>query len=645
MLRLLLFCVGICQAIDTTATASAHARVTPRTDSAAVEVFVRQALDRRLDTSPTWIALGRWSPSGTGWNNEIDGGYFYLAPDGATNPAHELAATIRALASDSDRSTYARDTTPIAMHPRVKFRARTRFLRESGMPDSLFAIIDTSRWMRWEDGVRPKRVTLVYASSYLGNPASMFGHVLLRFDANDRSGLRDRLNYGISYGAAMPPGDPFYAIKGLFGSYPGFHTILPYYLSLQQYKYLESRDLWEYPLSLDSVQVQKMLEIVWEGGAAWNRYYFFTENCATGLARLLDVLQPDSGWSKSFPSPSMPPEMVRLLRDRGLAGAPVRRPSQLAVFLERRDRLSDDQRQILRKVTGGALSDLRLDDSSSRAAVLDAAIDYAGWRRREAPKDSVWRQRLDSLLLRRSTLSTPPFEVEGSTGAPSPPETGHRPRLLGAWTLVENAPGSLRIGLTGRLAYHRLEERPSGYLDGSEVEAGAIDASWDPDRELDGFRLHRFEILRIRSVPLWDSWLRPWAWTLRFAARPFGLESMPWADAEFGRGVAFGAPSARVWAMVCARAALAPWERWGDATIGPQAIGGLLLASDPASLGLDVSWFEGWPTRKREFVGNATLRISLARDLDIDLRGGLDLRNGLDRNTKAHARAGLGWHL
>ena len=613
--------------------------------SVAVESFVHKALERHLDTSHTWRALGRWTKSGNGWKNGVDGGYFYLARDGASNPAHELVATIRALASDSDRSAYARDTTPLAMHPRVKFRSRTRFLREAGMPDSLFAIVDTSRWMRWQDGVRPKRATLVYASSYLGNPASMFGHVLLRFDAGDRDGLRDRLNYGITYGAAMPHGDRLYAFKGLFGLYPGFHTILPYYMSLQKYKYLESRDLWEYPLDLDSTQVQKLLEIVWEGGAAWNRYYFFTENCATGLARLLDVLQPDSGWSKSFPAPSMPPEMVRLLRDRGLAGEPVRRPSQLAVFLERRDRLSEENREILRKVVDGSLSDLRLEDSSSRAEVLDAAIDYAGWRRREAPKDSAWRRRLDSLLVRRATLSIPPLEAMGASETKNPPEMGHHPRLLGGWTRFENAPRTARIGLTGRVVYHSLEERPEGFLDGSEVEAGLVDASWDPDRHMDGIRLHRFEVLHIRSVPLWDSWLRPWSWTLRFSARPFGLETMPWADAEFGRGMAFGIPTARIWAMLCARVAIAPWERLDNATIGPQAIGGILLSSNPASLGLDASWFEGWPTRKHEFAGNATFRLSLTRDLDLDVRGSVDLLDGLDRNSKSQVRAGLGWHL
>lgn len=629
MLRFLLLCCAIARA----------------TDSLAVEAFVRRALEQRLDTSRTWLALGRWTPSGSEWDHGVDGGYFYLAPDGTSSPTHELVATIRALASDSDRSAYARDTTPLAMHPRVKFRARTRFLREAGMPDSLFARVDTSRWLRWEDGVRPKRATLVYASSYLGNPASMFGHVLLRFDAGDRDGLRDRLNYGITYGAAMPPGDPLYAFKGLMGLYPGFHTILPYYMSLQKYKYLESRDLWEYPLAMDSAEVHRLLEIVWEGGAGWNRYFFFTENCATGLARLLDVLQPDSGWSASFASPSLPPEMVRLLRDRGLAGDPVRRPSQLAVFLERRDRLSDSHRQSLRQVVQGALSDTLDHDSSSRAELLDAAVDYAGWRRREAPKDSVWHRRLDSLLVRRAAIAISPVEVQGTSGTKRPPESGHHPRLLGAWTRFEGRTGSVRVGLTGRVVYHSLEERPVGFLDGSEVEAGLLDASWATDAGWNGLRMHRFEILHIRSVPLWDSWLRPWSWTLRIAARPFGLETMPWADAEFGRGMSFGIPSARIWAMACARAAIAPWDRLDNATIGPQAIGGILFTSNPASLGLDASWFEGLPTRKRELLANATFRLSFTRDLDLDLRASADLEHGIDLDGKFQARAGLGWHL
>lgn len=611
--------------------------VQARPDSAAVDAFIQTALARRLDTTTTWLALGRWQKTIFGWSGGVDGGYFYLDPEGKKSPRKELVATIRALANDSDLSPFSRDTTAANMHPRVKYRARTRFLRESGMPDSLFAAVDTSRWQRWNNGIRPKRATLVYASSYLGNPASMFGHVLLRFDAGDREGLRDRLNYGITYGAAMPPGDPLYAFKGIFGLYPGFHTILPYYMSLQKYKYLESRDLWEYPLALDSTEVQRLLEIVWEGGAAWNRYYFFTENCATGLARLLDILQPDSGWSKSFPSPSMPPELVRLLRDRKLASPPVLRPSQLSSFLEKRDALDKHELEILEDVVHERRWDSLPTDSQSMAKIMDVAVDYAGWRRREAPKDSGWKTRLDTLLMQRAHLPpSPPETPLRPTSAPAP-ESAHRPRLLGAWGRWNDRSES-EIGMTARLSFHGLEENPTGFQDGSELEAGVLDASVttsdDPQLHLD-----RFEFMRIRSLPLWDPWLRSWTWNFRISLRPFEMERTPWFGVDIGKGMAFGNHHARIWAMACGRVGIAPWEEWSAATIGPQAIGGILLSASRASLGLDASWFEGWPTRKHEALGNATARVSVTDALDLDIRG----QSNLDGNLRA--RAGSAWHF
>jgi len=603
-----------------------------------LDSFLLQVRERRLDTLSTWHALGRWEGHEGSWKGGIDGGYFYLDSLGRTDPVRELAATIRALSSDSDLSLYARDTTPMRIHPRVKYRARTRFLLEHGMPDSLFAKVDSSRWTRWRDGVRPHQATLVYASNYLGNPASMFGHVLLRFDAPDRVGLKDRLNYGITYGAGMPPGDPLYVPKGLFGLYPGFLSIMPYYLSLQKYKYLESRDLWEYPLALDSTQTEKLLEIVWESGGAWNRYYFITENCATGMARLLDVLQPDSAWSRRFPSPSIPPELVRLFHDRGFAGDPVRRPSQLAIFLQRREVLTEPERGSLRKTVDGDLSDTLIWTGSEATRILDAGIDYLGWQRRNHPKDSTWRQRQDSLLTLRAGLKEGPTDVVFPTGQVLPPESGHRPRYLEVYGGGDGE-SSREVGILGKVAYHALEDRPDGYLDGSEVESGVLDASWVVDGGEKGFHLHRVDILKIRSVPIWDSWLRPWAWMLRFGARPFGFESTPWVGAEFGRGMAFGSKAVRLWSILGARAAIAPWDEMTDFVVGPQLMAGFLVSTSPVSVGLEGSWFEGLPTRKREALLGAVVRVSPVRDLDLDLRA------SVDPDLRRQFRGGLGWHM
>lgn len=607
-------------------------------DRPGLEPFLEQVRARRLDTLPRWIALGRWEGRPGSWKGGIDGGYFYLDSAGQADPARELDATIRALASEADLSPFARDTTALRIHPRLKYRARTRFLRDQGMPDSLLAVVDTTRWMRWRDGVRPSRASLIYASSYLGNPASMFGHVLLRFDAQDRTGLKDRLNYAITYGAGMPPGDPLYVPKGLLGLYPGFITILPYYLSLQKYKYLESRDLWEYPLDLDSVQTEMLLEMVWESGAAWNRYYFFTENCATGLARLFDVLQPDSAWSDRFASPSMPPELVRLFHDRGFAKDPVRRPSQLAWFLERRDALNSLERASLRKLVDGDWSDTARWTPDQEVALLDAGIDYLGWKRRNHPEDSVFKLRLDSLLFRRAALQRPPSEVAFRRGIVKPPEQGHRPRRVSGW-IGRDPESRLVANLAGRVAYHGLEERPDGYLDGSEVEAGSLDLSWVPEDGLAAMRLRSLDIMRIRSVPVWDSWLRPWAWTVRMGARPFGFEDMPWAGAEVGRGLALGSHHGRIYGLVSARIAVAPWDHWSDVAIGPQGTVGLLISRTHATLGAEFQVFEGYPTRKREAMASMLVRWTPGRDLDLGLRG------RMDREARTDVQLGAGWHF
>lgn len=602
-----------------------------------VERFVEEAIAKGFDTSSAWISLGRWRREGQGWVGQVDGGYFYLDSLGRQDPRRELAATARALASVHDLSPFSADTTALSMHPRVKFRARQRFLLEAGMPPSLLAPVDTTRWQRWHDGVRPRRATLVFASSYLGNPASMFGHVLLRFDSGDREGVRDRLNYGITYGAAMPAGDPLYVAKGLFGLYPGFHSILPYYLSLQKYKYLESRDLWEYPLRLDSAVVERLLEVVWEGGAAWNRYYFFTENCATGIVRLLDVLQPDSAWTESLPSPSMPPEVVRLLRERGLASAPVRRPSQLASFVARRDRLDAAGTARLSDLVEGLPAPFDGRDSVAEAEVLDAAIDYLGWKRRKRPELAVWKRRQEALLTRRAALRVPPAEVVSDAPRSQPPEEGHRPGLLGVWA-GRNARGEGLFGFSGRLAYHALEERPSGFLDGSQIEAASLDLGWAPREGSEGFRLERLDLARIRALPLWDPWLRPWAWQIRLALRPFQGESLSRLGIEGGGGLALGARVLRAWTLLGGRVVWSPWERLAQAAAGPQAEAGLLFQTRPVTLGIEFGAFEGWPRGSRERRAELIARASPGKDFD--LAG----RIGLDGDGRPMARFGVGVH-
>jgi hypothetical protein len=85
----------------------------------------------------------------------------------------------------------------------------------------------------------------------------MFGHTLLIVETASKSKL---LAYAISYAAVTQETfGPLYAIKGLFGFYRGYYSILPYYAKIQEYRDLSDRDIWEYPLNLEYGEVIRLL--------------------------------------------------------------------------------------------------------------------------------------------------------------------------------------------------------------------------------------------------------------------------------------------------------------------------------------------------------------------------------------------------
>jgi len=58
------------------------------------------------------------------------------------------------------------------------------------------------------------------------------------------------LSFAVNYAARTDETNGFaYAIKGVFGFYPGYYSLLPYYVKVREYNDLERRDVWEYPLA------------------------------------------------------------------------------------------------------------------------------------------------------------------------------------------------------------------------------------------------------------------------------------------------------------------------------------------------------------------------------------------------------------
>ena len=182
-----------------------------------------------LASDPTWIKLGHYEPiksSPSGWRSAIHPGDFFVHPDGAIDPIAELEATVAAL-----------NAAPVEdhdQHAQCRFPARLLWLKNK-LKDSLTfrEDIECQAFARWTHANDIPSISIVFAAGSLGNPATYYGHTLLKFNFADSHAHTDLLDESVNYGAILEGTDDnqiTYIFKSLTGGYDaGFSHIDFYY--------------------------------------------------------------------------------------------------------------------------------------------------------------------------------------------------------------------------------------------------------------------------------------------------------------------------------------------------------------------------------------------------------------------------------
>jgi hypothetical protein len=389
--------------------------------------LVAEARERRLAEHPEWRKLGHYRRSLLGrLQSQVDSPGFFLAVRGKTDPAAELEATLRAFFAPPPAD-------PEALHPQCLYPARYAWLKEKlAFDPALLPERDCERLRRWRENLRAGGVTAVFASSYMNNPASMYGHTFLRLDRKDREGppLTD---YTVNFAADTPARNGLvFALKGLLGGYPGRFTTVPYYMKIQQYNNMEARDLWEYELDFSQAAVDRLSLHLWELGRHHFDYYFLTENCSYQLLPLMEAGEPSLRLSERFVFKAIPTDTVRAMTETpGLVRGRTLRPSAIRLVLARRAALSPDELSLAEKLAKGRaapdFSGLEAFPPARQAAVLDSAHDYFRYRHGAKRFNVLEVDEYErALLLRRRDLGLIPAAAEPDPGEAWPPETGHR---------------------------------------------------------------------------------------------------------------------------------------------------------------------------------------------------------------------------
>lgn len=466
-------------------------------DSIDINKLLSTAHQKNLAKSSQWWAILHYKKNLLGIKSLVDDPKFFLAHDGKYNPESELDATIRYLYSYNGKE-----------NPIDRFMARYQWLKIELNAVSPYE----SYCKKYQEIVSFKDtivVKLVFPTGYINSPASMFGHTLLTVQSQYNPGL---LSSAINYAAnTNETFGPLFAFRGIFGFYKGYFSIMPYYMKVQEYSDLESRDIWEYTLNLNQDEVRFMLFHIWELDNVYSDYYFFDENCSFNLLYLMEVTRPDSHLTDNFFFWVIPIDTIRKVINAGFVQDASFRNSRTTTINYMASQLNDEQIKTVKSIANGkkeALTQLINSPFTEiqKIQILDCASEFIQYQ--YTNKKYTQKEYQDLFINVLKIRSSIPHTLN-YTIPPSPkPETGHYSSNLRLHAGIFEDKGYTE--LTYRPAYHDLCDDPSGFIPGSQIIFGETAIRYYPDDNK--LQLQKFELINIESLSPINPLIKPLSW-------------------------------------------------------------------------------------------------------------------------------------
>ena len=484
----------------------------------SLEELVARARAAQLHRERPWQVLLHYTPTDSDSPHSlVDDPKFFLAADGKTNPAAELEATLRGFFQETSAGDDA---------VRCRFPARFSWLSERlGIAAERLPPVTCRQLEQAMAATDPQRTVLVFPAAYLNNPASMFGHTFLRVDSGYQSPL---LGYAVNYSAYPPSADEFlHSFKGIFGYFPGYYSILPYYEKVKEYTDLEHRDIWEYPLTLTPAETRQLALHTWELQGIYSDYYFFDENCSFNILFLEEAARPTVNLTGRLPPWVIPIDTIRASRDAGLVAGAIYRPSQATRIRHLASLLPAQAQETAVAIARGNAPPESVRIGSLPVPIQGRSLELASellqyrYARKELAKDEYNRQFL-AILQVRSSLG-PAAGAAPDIPAPPRPDQGHASNRLalavGVWQ------GRFFTELSWRPAYHNLLDPDAGYTAGAQIDFLDLSIRYYPEEE--ELKLQRLRFIDILSLAPRDIMFKPVSWAVSA-----GLEQMVFADGD-----------------------------------------------------------------------------------------------------------------
>ncbi|WP_168379156.1 Lnb N-terminal periplasmic domain-containing protein [Acinetobacter cumulans] len=480
--------------------------------------YIELAQSKKLSEHISWQRLLYTDHKG---QSEVAYTGYFLAENGRQSAQAELEADVAALFQPAEPNQAFR----------CRFPARSQWLmQELSIRSEQLPVVSCPEFDEWFGKIKPYKATLIYATDFMGNPSSMFGHTLLRLDPKDQKEL-NLVSYAINYAATVAGEDNWsYAWKGLTGQYPGEYSLMPYYRKVKEYGDFESRDLWEYELALTEQETSYLVKHLWEMQNVSFPYYFASDNCAYRLLGLMDLVRPTLNLTEKFKVGSIPVETIKAINDEQLIQAAVYRPALETQLLSQAQqhgyRLAREAHKLAEIEPAMMSTALAQFNEAEQAKILEMAYDhlYLLLIGRKVSAEET-QPKLRQILALRSQSSQPKQRTEPKQPSLDP-VNGHHARNFSA--AVGEVQGEKYIELGHRQAYHDLIDPQGGFRIGTQL------MFWDGSIQYrdDQFKLNHFDFLSVNSYNPITPFKTPLTWGFNFGWQQVSVDAGQFSETK-----------------------------------------------------------------------------------------------------------------
>lgn len=460
------------------------------------ESLVQKANDLELYRDDYWLLLGHYKKSAFGHKSLIDGKDFFLAPDGRKNPKAELEATIRSFFEEAEEGK---------THPTYKYTSRYKWLcnkldiDKSRLPhdgDTEFEIIKKT--------LRVKSFYLVFPAAYINSPVSMFGHLFFLVESEDTPHLAGMsVNYGAI--ATDPPGI-LYAIKGIFGAYPGQYDILPYHKQITKYSYLDMRDTWEYRLKLTDDENDTMMRHIIEMSFTYSDYWFLDENCAYCILFPIEAARPETKLTDDPGIVVEPVQVIKQLDRLNLLDEVNYRPSLFSKMQYEKKFLTFRQKRFVKKVCFGKASVKDIPSkgmtAEEQANLWEFASDYLKYLLSDNKiTQKAYQKRFLEVLSERNKIKDVESLAKNIPTPDSKPHSAHGSHMVTVGGGIDDKDAYAETKV--RVLAHSLMDRDDGFSPNSQIEFCNASVRYNFSEKK--FSLRYADAVNVISLPMYDT--------------------------------------------------------------------------------------------------------------------------------------------